>query len=115
MEIYKDKGRKEKLKTIYFGQVKAGEVKTITVWLFNETKAMLTNLEFNLQKNIPQAERVELINPPITIQPGKILPLKLVWAPTKTLKEALEVILTLKGEEVYMASKTFPVEKEVKK
>lgn len=105
MKIYADKEKKQPLDFIHFGIVKAGDSKTITVYLYNDSKALLTNLQFQIRKNIPGAEQIEILDAPVTIQPKSLQPLKIKWSPSRTFKRALEVTLEIIGEEVYLASK----------
>lgn len=111
MKIYEDQEKKKPLNVIYFGIVKAGGSKTVQVYLYNDSSAMLTNLEFQIKKNIPEAKQISIIDPPVTIQPQTFQPLKIKWSPSKTFKRALEIMIIIKGEEVYMAMQKFRVEK----
>lgn len=115
MKIYKDKERKEPLKVIHFGIVKAGESKTITVYLYNESEALLTNLKFLMRKNIPEVKQIKILDAPVTIQPKSIHPLKIKWSPSRTFKKALEITLFITGEEVFLAKRTFSVTERRKK
>ena len=114
MKIFADKELQQEINEIYFGKVKAGEEKVLTVYLFNETKAIFANLAFEVmvREKTPK-EIIEIPNPPLTIQPGTAEPLILKWRPTRNFKEALEVGLRITGEEVYTAKRLIPVEKEV--
>lgn len=114
MKIYADKERKKPLEVIHFGKVEAGQSKTITVYLYNESTAILTNLKFLIGKNIPEATQVSIIKPPITIQSKKVQSLKLKWSPARTFKKALEIMIVIEGEAVYVATRKFAV-KKVKK
>lgn len=46
MRIFKDEDLKEEITSIHFGKVEAGEKKRITVYLYNDSEAILTNLEY---------------------------------------------------------------------
>lgn len=111
MKVFKDSDLKEEIKTIHFGLVKAGETKEISVYLLNDSKAIVTNLFYSFP-GLPPTEEVEVINAPVTIQAGKVQPLRIKWSPSRTFRKALEVGLLIKGEEVYLAKRRFAVERE---
>jgi len=111
MKLYSDAELKHEIRSIYFGEVKAGETKKVTIWVHNDTEALYTNLEFKIKDDILQAREVKIENPPITIQPGATESLVLSWTASKTLKQALEVTLLIFGDEVYLAKKIIPIEK----
>ncbi|RLJ09964.1 MAG: hypothetical protein DRP15_01720 [Candidatus Aenigmatarchaeota archaeon] len=113
MKIFADKELKEEIKTIHFGKVEAGKEKTITVWLYNDSKAILTNLKVKIIGKLPKTEKVEILDAPVTIQPGEASPLVLRWKPSLNFKQALEVTLKITGEEVYTKTTQVQVE-EVK-
>jgi len=112
MKIYEDEKKRKEIEIIYFGIVKAGDSKTITVYIYNDGTAVLTNLEFKMTKSIPEAKQIKIINPPITIQPDTLQPLKLKWSPARTFKKALEIVIVIEGEEIYLAKRTFRVERK---
>jgi len=115
MKIFTDKDLKKEIKTINFGKVKVGEKKEITVWLYNDSKGILTNLVFEFfGPALPPSEKIEIIEAPITIQPGKAEPLTLRWKPSPQFKKALEVGLRVTGELIYVSTEKIEVEEEVK-
>ena len=103
MKIFKDPNLQEEITSIYFGKVEAGKSKRITVYLYNDSEAVLTNLTYEFP-SLPGSEKLE-INGPITIQPKSSQPLTIEWKPSVNFKKALELPLTIKGEEVYLAKK----------
>jgi len=116
MKIFADKELKKEIKSINFGIVKAGETKTITVWIYNDEKnAVLTNLAFEFfGPSLPPTEKIEIVKAPLTISPLKAEPLVLKWKPSRTFKEALDIGLRVTGEAIYLASRAVEVEEEVK-
>lgn len=102
MKIWADREKKIPLSRIHFGKVEVGSEKTLTVYLENDTKAILSNLQYNFS-SLPSTEVLEVHGPSI-IQSGTIEPLILKWKPSPSFKKALTVDLLIKGEEIYMAS-----------
>jgi hypothetical protein len=102
MKIFKDKELKKPLEQIHFGIVEAGSSKTITVFLFNDTSALLTDLEFQVRTNLP--ETVEIIDSPSTMEPKSVKPLKLKWSPKAKVKKALKGEIIIRGVEVYFST-----------
>lgn len=103
MKIFADKELKTEVVTIDFGIVEAGSSKEITLHLYNETKAVLSNLEFVFPPILPEPGRLTLVKMPKTIQPGKSAELVLKWSPSMNFKQALEVPIVIKGDEIYLA------------
>jgi len=101
MKIWADAEKKIPLQKIHFGKVEVGNEKTLTVYLENDSKAVLSNLEF-VFPHLPPTEILE-VHGPTTIQPGKMEPLVLKWKPSPKFKKALIVDLQIKGEEIYLA------------
>ena len=114
MKIFADKELKKEIKTINFGKVKVGESKEVTVWLYNDSKGILTNLAFEFfGSTLPPTEKIEIVEAPVTIQPGKAEPLTLRWKPSSKFEKALEVGLRVTGELVYVSKESFEVEEKV--
>lgn len=101
MKIWADADKKIPLQKIHFGKVEVGNEKVLTVYLENDSKAVLSNLEF-VFPHLPPSEVLD-VQGPTTIQPGKIEPLVLKWKPSPKFKKALVVDLQIKGEEIYLA------------
>jgi len=116
MKIFKDKDLKEEIKSISFGKVKVGQSKEVTVWLYNDSTGILTNLVFEFYgPTLPPTEKIEIVKAPVTIQPGKAEPLTLRWKPSAKFKKALEVGIKVTGEIVYVSKTKIEVEEEVEK
>jgi len=116
MKIFADKELKKEIKTINFGKVKVGGNKEVTVWLYNDSKGILTNLVFEFfGPPLPPTERIEIVEAPVTIQPGKAEPLTLKWKPSSKFEKALEVALRVTGELVYVSTEKLEVEEVIKK
>jgi len=101
MKIYDDPELKKLIQTIHFGKVEAGSSKTITLYLLNDSKAVLTNLVYEFP-SLPSSETLE-VHGPITIQSGKQGELILTWKPSVNFKRALVLDLLIRAEEVYLA------------
>jgi len=104
MRIWADAEKKIPIQKIHFGKVEVGNEKTLTVYLENDSKAVLSNLIFDFP-SLPPTEVLE-VQGPTTIQPGKIEPLVLKWRPSPKFKKALIVDLLIRGEEIYLAEET---------
>ena len=102
--MYKDRNLKEQIEYIDFGIVEAGTSKEIIIYLYNDTRAVLTNLEF-VKPNMAEPNSLVVAKMPKTIQPGKIEELIIRWSPSMNFKQALEVPIIIKGDEVYLAEK----------
>ena len=113
MRIWADPEKKIPLKRIHFGKVEVNNEKTLTVYLENDSKAVLSNLIFDFP-SLPPTEFLE-VHGPITIQPGKMEPLVLTWRPSPKFKKALVVDLLIKGEEIYLAEETILKERTISK
>lgn len=111
MLIWADPDKKIPLQRINFGKVEVGHEKTITVYLENDSKAVLSNLVYEFP-NLPPTEILE-VRGPVTIQPGKVEPLVLKWRPSPHFKRALVLDLVIRGEEIYLAEEA--IAKEVTK
>lgn len=112
MKLWADAEKTQPLETISFGKVEAGKSKTITVYLENDSKAVLTNLQYEFP-NLPPSE-VLLVEGPVTVQPGEIVPLKLTWKPSLSFRQSLKLDLVIKGEEVYLSEEEILIEKTLK-
>lgn len=99
MKLFADAGFKNEIKSINFGIVDAGTCKELSVFIYNDLEAMMTNLRFK----IPPIEGLEIIQSPITIQSKKGEKFTLKWCPTMKFKKALIVTLEISGDEVYLA------------
>lgn len=112
MKLWADPDKKQPLEVVSFGKVQVGQEKTITIYLENDSKAVLTNLQYTFP-NLPTSE-ILLVDGPVTVQPGEIVPIKITWRPSMSFKQALKVDLIIKGEEVYLAEEEIHVEKTLK-
>lgn len=81
MKFFADKELREPLNIIHFGRVEVGTTKEINIYLLNNSKAILTNLQFIIKGPfLPPTELIEVWEP-ITIQPGQVGEVKLRWEP----------------------------------
>jgi hypothetical protein len=112
MRLWADSEKKTPLDQISFGKVPVGKEKVLTIYIENDSKAVLTNLIYEFP-HLPPTEVLKVTGP-VTLQPGEVAPLTLVWRPSPVFKQALTVDLLIKGEEVYLAEEKIPVEKKEK-
>lgn len=110
MRLFEDAELKKPLEKIRFGKVEAGHQKILTIYLLNDSKAVLSNLVYDFPA-LPPTE-VLLVEGPITIQQGKSAPLTVTWKPSMTFKKALILDLLIRAEEVYLAEETYVIERE---
>lgn len=101
MKMYSDKELKNEISYIDFGTVEAGTKKRITIYLLNDSEAILNNLIFDFP--VEFLEQLEIISFPQRIDPSKTGELVLEWKPSKEFKKALQVPITIKAEEIYLA------------
>lgn len=101
MKIFSNPELTEEIKVINFGIVKAGETKELTLYLYNDSKALLTNLTFEFGP-LPEPN-LKVLEAPVTIQPHESQVLKLRWSPTLTFRQPLEVNLLILGEEIFLS------------
>ena len=101
MRLFEDPEMKKPLMKINFGIVEAGKSKTLIIYMLNNSKAVLSNLEYKFPA-LPASEVLH-VEGPITIQPGKDDKLTLTWKPSMVFKKALVIDLSIKGEEIYLA------------
>jgi len=110
MRLWAETEKKTPIQRIHFGKVEIGQEKILTIYLENDSKAVLSNLIFDFP-TLPLGEILE-VHGPTTIQPGKIEPLVLKWRPSAKFKKALTVDLVIRGEEIYLAEVTETIIRE---
>lgn len=103
MKMFRDKELTKPIETIDFGMVEVGEIRDLTVFIHNDKKTLLTDIEFKLIH--PPSETVKIVTSPTSIQPGKTESLSLRWQPSSKFKKALKVKLAILGKEVYLAER----------
>ena len=96
MKIYKDKNRLQEVTSISFGEVEAGQTQDIILYLYNETKALLRNLNIKVSHS-----DVKIVSAPTQILPESIETLRLRWLPSLIIKKKLECSINIVGEEIY--------------
>lgn len=112
MKLWLDKEKTQPVTKISFGKVEAGTSKTVTVYLENDSDAVLTNLEY-IVPSLPPTEVLK-VEGPVTVQPHEIVPITITWKPSLSFKKALSVSLEIRGEEVYLAEQDVTIERTVK-
>ena len=97
IKIYKDKSLKEEiLSTFHLGIVPAGETRSFTFWVSNESNAYLKELKFSVEH-----QEVEVTEAPTEMLSHTVEKLVLTWNPSITLKEGLEAQLKVSGIELW--------------
>lgn len=99
MKFFRDKGLTEEIDTLHFGEVEAGQSAESLVYLFNDGKAVIRELNFE----VVGTEDVTIENSPSEEIPSKgIVGVVFKWTPNMNLKEALKAEILITGKEVYM-------------
>lgn len=96
MKIYKDRTLRTEVGGIDFGVVEAGESKTITYFLLNDTGTRVINLE------IAASNKEILVGEyPKNLDKGAVVELKLTWKSSLNVKAGLKAVLDIKGAELW--------------
>jgi hypothetical protein len=111
MKIFEDPEMKNQIQSVNFGKVEAGTTKEVTVYLYNDSDGMLTNLLYSFP-TLPISEVLK-VEGPVTIQSKQAGKLSLTWKPSTNFRKALKVDIAIEGQEVYLAEHTVMIEKEV--
>ena len=101
MKIFEDRKLTKEIKLIHFGEVKAGSSKEKTVYLLNDSNAILRKLKFHFPN--AKKEKIKVVLAPVKLkfnESGKVI---LKWSPSLNFKRALNVEMKVEGEEVYLA------------
>lgn len=101
MKLFSDPDLKHEIDVIHFGTVEAGTSKMITIYLFNDSEADLTNLTFEFPA-LPE-KSLEIVDAPVTLHPKETGKLILKWSPTLKFKKPLQVPIVINAEEIYLA------------
>ena len=97
MKIYADKNLTQELvEVLDFGIVPAGETKTFTFYVSNDSSAYLRELEFILDHN--ELEILEFPKELLTHAVGELI---IEWSPSVTLKQGLKAQLRIQGKELW--------------
>jgi hypothetical protein len=94
MRLYKDETLTEPLEKAEFGEVWLLEAKTLKVWLQNDTKAFLRDIQVDVGDGV-KAEA------PRSLQSMAKAPITFTWQPT--LLKGLKLAVTIHAVEVYSA------------
>ena len=96
MRIYRDRDLTKRIETLDFGILPAGETKTYSFWLYNETDAHIKELEIKIDH-----DELSIIESPDELLPNASGELKIKWRPSITLKEGLKANLCIRGIELW--------------
>lgn len=96
MKLYKDIEKTEEISVIDFGIVPAGEKKSVTAYLLNNTKAKLVNISLYTEH-----KEISIIVCPKEMNEYETAEVVLEWAPSVTLKQGLKAQLELKYVELW--------------
>jgi hypothetical protein len=100
IQIYEDSKRNMLLKTIHFGEVEAGDSKTMTIFLYNDSRTSVRDIRMKFN---PDVKGLEIVSAPESIGPNQGATVKLKWSPSKDFKKALNTAIEINGKEVYVA------------
>lgn len=97
MKIYTDINLTEEITDVLsLGTVQAGESKTFTFYVVNNSMALLQNLEFSIDH-----QEIKIVNFPESLSAQARDKFTVEWNPTVTLKEGLHAPLRIKCEELW--------------
>ena len=96
MKLYKDKDLMEEIDILDLGIVPAGEVKSFTFWVVNNSNATLRSLEFTIEH-----EEVEILEAPKMLNAQSVDELVIEWSASVTLKQGLRAKLRVRAEEFW--------------
>ena len=85
MRIYKDTDFKHEITELDLGILQAGESKQYTLYLLNDTKAEVKNLNITINHN-----EIEILKSPSEISAGKMEELIIAWKPSVSLKQGIK-------------------------
>lgn len=100
IQIYEDSKRNVILKTIHFGEVEAGDSKTMSIFLYNDSRTNVRDIKMKFNPNV---EGLEFVSVPETIGPNQGAVVKIKWSPSMNFKKALSTSIEINGKEVYIA------------
>lgn len=103
--------QKEITDTISFGELMAGETKSLTLYIKNVSNAIARDLVFEavpviVKQNqmievIATGEKVKILKSPERLDPTEVAIVELEWTARIDLRQALEAKLTITGNAVY--------------
>lgn len=96
MKIYKNKDLKEEIEVLDLGIVEAGDKKSFTFYVKNDSNAYLRNMEFM----VDHAE-VKVLRAPREMFADSSDEIIVEWNPSVNLKEGLKAQLLIKGQELW--------------
>ena len=111
MKIFADEAMQNPIDFVDFGKVPVGTKKVLPIYLYNDSDALLTNLDYEFP-SLPATEVLK-VEGPVTIQPKEASKLVLTWQPSPFFKKALKIDIFIKGEEVYLAEHTYTVSEQI--
>jgi len=104
MKLFESADLKKQLKNIYLGEVEAGQQKELKVYMLNDGESAFKELKYSFPK-LPKTELLEIIDPPVFIDPHQAKALVIKWKPSLNFKKALELTLEITGKEIYVAKR----------
>jgi hypothetical protein len=100
MKIYKDESITEEVVELDFGRVEVGEEKIVSYWLYNDSTAVIEQININLEK-ITSQEEVEILEYPKELRPFAKAEIKAKWSPSLKIKAGLKVKVKVSGLQVW--------------
>lgn len=97
MRVFKDKDLKYEIQTIDFERVEAGSTKELVLYLYNDSSAILEDLEFIVSGD----KFLKIVKSPKRIAPFGVEELRIAWSPPLDLKRGLKAEIFIKGIGLY--------------
>jgi hypothetical protein len=101
MKIYNDAEMRDEIEVLDFGIVRAGVKKDLTLYIKNDTEAVLQDLTYKFPDAVKG--KASVVSAPENLMPGASGELQISWTPSATLRKALRTRLVIEGEEIYVA------------
>lgn len=104
MKLFSDESLKNEvpeLSDLNFGRVEVGETKTLTYWLYNDSKAYVESIKVALSK-VASYEEVKIVSYPKELKAKGKASIVLSWTPTLDIEAGLKGIkFQISGEKVW--------------
>ena len=100
MRLYADSELSTPIDVIHLGTVTVGTQREYTLYAVNPTRAVYENIMVTLTE---EPEGLGMYNIPTRLGPGEMAIIRVVWSPPLTMREALTVGISIRGNEIYYA------------
>lgn len=96
MKLFSDSLLKTEVSTLDFGIVEAGESKTVSYYLLNDTGTEVIDLEYKVSN-----KEITILSSPRELAKDKSGEIKLLWKSNLNVKAGLKATLDIKGSEIW--------------